>query len=321
MIGRTCPLRVQDVFPWLQQEVDREINQQGGDLEESEEFPENRDIMIDMTSSLPISGLLHILHNSSKNLGVSMEIYSETVDRLSHVANLLRRPPTRDRLLETCCSQGRAQFFKADLQRFRGKVHKERWGTVASAVLEILAVEQALRYVWDIDKYGRSRGSLQFDGGDEAWRSEVETVNAAICSDFWWDSLRVLSHMAKLIMRLFSWAEGCSCHSHLNRDRATLEQRQMWDKCPFRGMRAPDLAVGGLFEVFEEFSGVLLVELSGTLSSQLSQQERVALLRDFEHGRADISLALALRLAHWQQHPHLLYGCVVCRVCGIHSTL
>ena len=170
------------------------------------------DPTLDLSKSITVAGTLHIIHNSTKNIGKNMKTYDDTVSDMSHVANLVRRKATQGRLLETCFSYGVAVHFKADIMKFDGKVNEERWGTIAHCVLALLAIEVALRRFFSLDRYGRNRRGMEFEGGDEAWRSEVEVVDRAIHSNLFWDALRVLFFVARLIMGCISSVEACACH-------------------------------------------------------------------------------------------------------------
>ena len=78
----------------------------------------------DFQNSTSIAGIFHIIHNSTKDIGIAMQSYNDTVSDMSHVANLIRRKATQDRLLETCFSHGPDVHLKGFIRKFDGKVHQ-----------------------------------------------------------------------------------------------------------------------------------------------------------------------------------------------------
>lgn len=54
-----------------------------------------------------------------------------------------------------------------------------------------------------------SRGSFQGDF------IQVDTVDAAICSDFFWSSLVTLDLIMGCLRECMTWAEACRCHCKL----------------------------------------------------------------------------------------------------------
>eukprot|EP00969_Alexandrium_andersonii_P172757 7637361-Alexandrium_andersonii.AAC.1 len=57
---------------------------------------------LDLEASFGISGLMHIIHNATSDIKSSMKHYSDHVNDMKLVADLVRRRHTRQRLFETC---------------------------------------------------------------------------------------------------------------------------------------------------------------------------------------------------------------------------
>ena len=93
-----------------------------------------------------------------------------------------------------------------------GNVVEARWGTIASAIPEVLRVEKALRYGWDINKWGR----VDPDLNSEAYRGvRVDLVDKVVVDPFWWGMLATLSFVAKLLDSFLFFTESCMCHAEL----------------------------------------------------------------------------------------------------------
>lgn len=45
---------------------------------------------------------------------------------------------------------------------------------------------------------------------------ELQMVQDASASDYWWSVLHTLDAMFSMLRDAFEWAEGCVCHSHLD---------------------------------------------------------------------------------------------------------
>ena len=295
-IARVRPLPVSQVFPWFS--MDQDVHDDWLAV----------DPLLDLSKSLGVSGMLHIIHNSSKDLGRGMQSYDDTLRRMTHVCNLVRRKTTRERLLERCFGHGNAVALRGPILRFDGKIHKERWGTIAHAVDELLRVEVSLRHAWSIDRYGRGRPQRDFEGDEAAWRAEIETVDESIESAYFWDSVRVLSYLSKLITRCIWWAESCSCHWSRDWRNASPEERKLWLQCPMKGKRAPELAAGDFFDIFDELGRLYLVHVLGSLSRDLTPPQRGQLAQDFEQGRAHLFTVFTLRMSHWEEWPYLVFA-------------
>ena len=236
-LALTKPIPASRVFPWLP-----ELFFEAEGVDEFAVAPDDFEMpALDMSNCIAIAGCLHIIHNSSADLRSSMGIYDDTVHSLTHVSNLVRRAETHDRLLATCFADGPARYLARGIRKFSGKVHPDRWGTIAHAAVSLLDIERALRAGWDLARYGAARAGDDDDGARAG--VNLETANNAILSDFFWDSLKVFGAISKLLLGLMRWAESCSCHGNLDLEEATVEQR-MWETCPMRGRRGPDMVMG-----------------------------------------------------------------------------
>ena len=56
-------------------------------------------------------------------------------------------------MLETCFSSPATGPFAADIERFHGHVHSERWGTTAAAATQLTKVFNVLAHGWDKQRF------------------------------------------------------------------------------------------------------------------------------------------------------------------------
>jgi len=177
-IAGVRPIDLARVFPWMPEAAPPILMDGDEDWEE----PVANRLRVDLSGSVPVAGLLHIIHNSSSGLEAVMQTYTETVDKVGLVCNLLRKRDSKMRLLSTCFVDGVARHMRQGLEQFSSHVHSERWGTVARAATDLVAVEHSLRFGWDLNRY---RG-----GGGGPDRVKLEVIDQAINSDMFWGSLR-----------------------------------------------------------------------------------------------------------------------------------
>ena len=123
-------------------------------------------------------------------------------------------------------------------------VHRKRWGPVAWCIMDMLELEQPLRYGWDKERYrGDGRGREDPDNNHSV---SMDEVDAAISSPGWWATLKLLDKLNSVIRDAITWSESCSCHSDNDRERATATSAELklWDSCPLRGRRNHEVAGG-----------------------------------------------------------------------------
>eukprot|EP00969_Alexandrium_andersonii_P105159 4640180-Alexandrium_andersonii.AAC.1 len=106
-----------------------------------------------MSRSLLVPGMLHILSNAVQDLRDVMPGWGDWVAGLKHVCTLLRKPWSKDRLLQTCFAQPPASLHRGLYQHFSGQVYEARWGTVTDAVEQLLPLEPSLRFFWSADAF------------------------------------------------------------------------------------------------------------------------------------------------------------------------
>lgn len=211
---------------------------------------------VSLQETLACPGVLHILHNASEALQDVMVTMADTVDKLTQVCKLLSHPFTKPRVMESCFSEGVSRCFRGDLKKFKAKVHRARWGTVAYAVEAVADFERPLRRFWSLAKYGASAGPnpAAADGhaaDDPDANAQVIVADEAISSSTWWARVLTFRLVFKVILQCFAWAEGCSCHSHLDLQQVSSVVRDRFLQCPMRGQRLPELAAGDLFIMFQ----------------------------------------------------------------------
>ena len=307
-IRKVPPVPVKQLFPWVPSSVAEETEELS--LAPPRELQLELEAEVDLTRSCGIAGLLHIMHNSTMDLGRSMTTFDSVVKKMAHLSKFLARKDPKDRLLQSCFSGPITQHLQKDIKAFQVKLNTSRWGSIAVCVSELLKLEAALRYAWDSEKYGSSRpGDPAAQHGSSV---DLSIVHDAISDPDFWGNLHMLESLAKVIHGCLTWIEGCPCHWELwdmNEPRFPPDVQAVWRACPLRGCRAPEIAEGAFQRLLLDLSNKRASELLTTLPRELSPESRALLLQEFERARSHLVFMVSLRLDHWRKPPWCVFGC------------
>ena len=224
---------------------------------------------VDMSSSLGITGLLHIIHNAVNDLRVAMSYWETYTRGLTRVAKLLSKDFMLRRFLQTCCSSGAGLHHRLLLERWDGcTVHAGRWGTIAHASQALRdPVESALRNTWSIVRFsfGRLKHADNFNEGDDDGPDDREGsdkllgfLDGVITSPLFWAYRALLDNLFVVITMLMLWCESCPCHfgqqemqgdTKYHRRNHFRQNLGIAESCPLRTRRAPEMSAGELQNV------------------------------------------------------------------------
>ena len=304
-LHKVKPMKVKDLFPWVPQTMcEHDEHEWAPALHDQRELS----ALIDLSNAVGIAGLLHIVHNTTMDLGRSMVIFDETVKQMTHLSKLLARKDPKQRLLQSCFSDRVGRHLQADIKSFQSKLNPSRWGSIANCVTELLKLEMILRYGWSLEKYGSFRPGQQGEQ-QQNFGVDISIVDAAISSIDFWGNLRMLSGLATMIQSCLTWIEACPCHAELPSKEFSATIKAGWKACAMRGCRAPELANGDFQRMLRDLSAATASQLLANLQRELSEESRAILLQDFERGRQQFLFVCNLRLDHWRHQPWCVFGC------------
>ena len=298
-------VKVVTLFPWIsipgpQEVIDEHCWAPGPDAASLHLASE-----LDLSRSVGIPGMLHIVHNSSKDLSRGMPNFESVISQAQQVSRLLRRKDSRERLLETCFNDPTGRVLEASIRKFDAKLNPGRWGSVAECVKQLLEIEPILRWGWDLSKYGNVQGrqDLAFEGVD------IRSIDSAITSPIFWGYVRMLESLTKMVQAALSWTESCICHGDLNFAELPGDIRKQVATCPLRGCRAPELAAGDFMSVLRQVSSTSLAHFMTTLPRDIEAAVRASLVDEYQRGKSHLLFVLSLRLQHWRLPPWSVFGC------------
>ena len=192
-----------------------------------------------------------------------------------------------------------SKLYQPALRGFDGKVYEGRWGSIAFCVQDILKVRRILTWGWSQETY--LKACTDDRGGSRGDHIEVDKVDEAIHSDYWWCALEVLDLIFNVVRDVFAWVESCPCHHRfLHHKHLSLRLRQLFLSCPLRGCRMPELSAGGFLRLIENKLEFAIGDVLLLLSPSLTEEQRANLVNDFQLARAHLLFAFSLKTAALQ---------------------
>ena len=286
-------IKVSTLFPWIP--IPGPLEEAVLDEHEWAPGPDAADLhhaaQIDLSASIGVPGMLHFVHNSSKDLSRGMPKFDLVIAQMQHVSRLLRRRDSRERLLKTCFSDPTGRVLQASIRKFDAKLNVGRWGSVAECVSQLLEIEPILRWGWDLSKYGQTARYGQdasFEGVD------VRAIDDAVTSPVFWGYVRMLASLTNMVSAALTWCEACPCDGHLKFRELPSDIRKQWAKCPLRGCRGPELAAGEFLNVLRRVSSSSLAHFMTTLPRDVPAADRASLLDEIPAWQ----VSHALRFVH-----------------------
>ena len=297
--------------------VDRSPDDVQPEEQAEQDMPVDDPYMIDCTGSIYAAGLLHVLHKAVEGLEEVLVFWPIFIDMLRHVCRLLSQKWSRQRFVETCCNTPALRIRARDLESFSGGVYEGRWGSVVSAIGQLLALEDLLRAVWNKEAFLRG-GNEQARNSSNSLR--VDIADSGLTSRMFWAFCRMLDVIGESIEELAKWGEGCYCCSreprvrgptrHLDRLQAQRDRvHARKNDCPLRTLQAPSMAAGVHFDILRRLLAMCntLLLLDHVVCS-LDPPDRNTLMADFRRARNHVQFVIRVKLSFWQQLPWLLIG-------------
>lgn len=276
-------------------------------------------VEVDFTRSVYIAGMLHVLHNTTRDLSDVLHHWPKFIPSLKQVCRLMTRKWSCDRLCQACFAESPQSVRVGDIKSFHASVYEGRWGSVWHAVGEALSVEVVLRFAWSKEKnlHGEFGAHHAGEDGQQEHSLNMDMVNDAILSPLFWMYAVMLYHLGVVFERMALWAEGCPCHASspellgltARQRRRGLMQDVGQSSCPMRTMQAPACAAGEHVKfVHQLLDGAKTSLLLHPLMGGLSAEDKSLVMQDFTLGRQHIQLCLLTRLSFGDQLPWQLFG-------------
>ena len=265
-------------------------------------------------SSIYIPGMLHIVHNITKDMGTALVEYEAWLTQLTHICRMLSRKDYRQRFMATCLNATAAgRAHKSDFEGFSAHVQPGRWGTVFAAVGAVLGVRVPLQAFWSKERYQGGGRVGQEDVEQGSHTVQTEHIHAGISSKFFWAYASMVDVLGECLEHLSSLSESCPCHHgriflygptrHLRRKEFAAQHGGV-AACPMATRLAPEFASGEHFRVMHTLSQYSHTTLLYSPDVQaVTPEERAKILTEFARGRRHVLFNLRLKLGFWRQLP------------------
>ena len=258
--------------------------------------------------ALLIPGALHTLHHAVEALTDGLRAFADWFyPGLKAVVSVWRQQHVRDRFIAEHLRKTPAEVFERSLKELQLNLHDARWGSLIHTCKQLLAVRMVFLY-WNGASGAPAHSDSGEAGGDAHSAEDAELMTATVRDNTWWQYLRMLLHVSRVVEHMEHWMEACPCHYRKPDNAAPLSGNQAFRTryaCPMAGRRAPELAAGALDEIIQEEFRAQRVELLLACSA-LTPDHLDKILKDFARGQAHLEEFFTLKLSFWQALPRQL---------------
>ena len=289
-----------------------------GDASASEIDPSINPWLLDFRGSMYISGMLHIVSNLTKDISGALLHWLVFLEELRHVRRLLSHKWSKQRFMNHLLHDEPLSHFRKDIETFKGGVYEGRWGSVMTAVQDLLPLKNIVRGAWSKHRFLAGRGVEEQRQDGSAKSVKVDVADGAITSNLFWAYLVMIDFLAEALMALTHWSERCPCCSRRERNfyGSTRARREAWYRtlyavlrCPMAGRRGPEMARGEWRQVIRGLFSIANASLRMHPAVQvLSDGDKATVLADFSRARRHILITLNFKLSPWAQLPYVLIG-------------
>ena len=284
-------------------------------------------------------GILHIIHNMTKEIDSSLPFFKPWLQGFKAVARMLHADHLRRRFVATCVRGTPFAWLADSFEKGVAKPAEWRWGTITAIVPHILSLRNALQATWSPGLFGQREDEnreSEADRGEEGFN--LDAVTEAVNSKKWWLQTEVVSQLNQFADEFSSWAEGCECHAWLRasnsaaphaRRQARLSpeaEELMFARrslglsladggdgvghlCPIAGRRAPELACGAATQYFEQLGGSQLHQVrKAGLQIEADPADIQEVLENVAQCTAAMQAYVCQKLQCWDVLPWKLCG-------------
>ena len=280
--------------------------------------------------ALAVPGLNHIINNMCSDCNRELQSWPDWLPQFRQVVALLHHGHLRRQYIATCLRGTRHAWVENLFEKGVDQFAEWRWGSTVSVLTVLMPLQKYLQVSWDPDKFNAlgERG-VEEDAAAEAARgqADVNALTHAIRSNMFWSYGSLILMLNSVSTRFASWAEGCACHpfgAKIKSKKATPDVNidalaaldccrkelglpassdgRAFLPCPLAGLRASELASGGVEQLVSDMVALSKEELLMNLV-HLTEEETGELLQEFERGKGHILASVSNKLQNWKMLP------------------
>eukprot|EP00959_Pyramimonas_sp_CCMP1952_P215683 4511592-Pyramimonas_sp.AAC.1 len=290
---------------WMRDVMERDVESEGAD---------DRDLNVEgswMPKGMVIPGMLHVMSNLSKEVGLHLRGWDDFWKQLSNIEELLCKQDNKDKFIRELLLPSPLAQRSDDFEHSFTAMYDKRWGVVVNFMVELRKVLHTIRAVWN------ERVWLESRNREDSTTFNPSLLTSTLGSSKFYGYFNMQLSVHYTLKRLTSWLEGCDCHKHLYKrgGRVSAQDRQRefgssdpYASCPLKGLRGPALAAGDHFKVLQDLAQVS--------EDRLEQKDRIFLrLEDWEEVVGDMNTLIAAidailraKTSCWGTLPHILVG-------------
>ena len=181
---------------------------------------------------------------------------------------------------------------------------------MAFSACELVNVSGVLRWGWNKNAYLTNPGADGEGALTEATRTFVDGVDKSITAPFFWAWWVSIEFLAKYERSAFHWVGSCSCHWHLIAQHDADVPKAVWKQwlnCPFRNMRASDVAANELLEMLAQLKNSTAAGILIKLPNDITPAQRQKALRNFNTGSCHLMFYITAKLVHTTGEPFIIF--------------
>ena len=167
---------------------------------------------------------------------------------------------------------------------------------------------------WDPRHFAEGPPAPEASEADREAYTALGTMTDCVRDVVFWEYLKMLVRLSRVIDHLEHWFEACPCH-YRKAAESSLTSNSIFRTryaCCMAGRRAPELASGALDNIVRDAFATQHTELLLSCHG-LEDRDKDKVLKDFAAGQAKLEQYFVVKFSHWTTLPHKL--CVL----GHHS--
>ena len=268
----------------------------------------SRDAWISFEQSLPVSGIMHVIHNCLTDIGTALPDYDEWLVKAKAVSRFMSHREYKELLVEHCFSSPSTMVHRDSMLTFNAQIYDERFESLMSFLVQALPLRAPLQMYFD-------RARFQHVVSEYI---DLDVVGSSLTSHAWWGYSSVVFACGAIPHEVQCWLSGCECHppakftessvsSYYLRREAFRREVGVEAPCPLKGCWAHALAAGDVeimvHKAVQTYSSLLLTELVN-----LNAATRAYLLLNWERGNGHCIYILTLKFGTWRVLPWICCG-------------
>lgn len=178
-----------------------------------------------MPFCMTVLGMLHVSHNASKDMDLTLAELTEFYSQLQNCMGLLGNAGRRRRVAALCVQGTHLDHLTDLFEKDVCKLHEARWNNIIECIESVEPLLMCPRTYWGAAKYGHieqhtaQAGEQEADSEGFLGQFDTAVFTSTLRSSKFFAYMRMLLALHECSRRVGAWAEGCACHEHMATQR------------------------------------------------------------------------------------------------------